>query len=79
VIYNAGHKAKPIVLYAVCQWREFKFRRGEQKFVISKIYVTGSDVTGRGVSHMAESDVSHVPCPEVCSAHAQPEVTPYPP
>jgi hypothetical protein len=33
--------------------------------------VTGSDVTG--------SNVSHVPCPEVCSAHAQPEVTQYPP
>ena len=29
------------------------------------------DVTG--------SDVSHVPCPEVCSAHAQPEVAQYPP
>ena len=25
------------------------------------------------------SDVSHVPCPEVGSAHAQPEVEPYPP
>jgi len=37
VIYNAGHKAKRIVLYAVCRWREFKFCRGEQKFVISKI------------------------------------------
>jgi hypothetical protein len=33
--------------------------------------VTASDVTG--------SDVSHVPCPVVGSAHAQPEVEPYPP
>ena len=31
----------------------------------------GSDVTG--------SDVSHVTCTEVCFAHAQPEVAPYPP
>jgi len=36
-LHGARHKAKPIVLHAVCQWREFKFRRGEQKFVISKI------------------------------------------
>jgi hypothetical protein len=32
---------------------------------------TGSNVTG--------SDVSHVPCPEVFSAHEQPEVAQYPP
>jgi hypothetical protein len=41
--------------------------------------VTASDVTGSDVSHETGSDVSHVPCPEVGSAHAQPEVEPYPP
>ena len=30
-------------------------------------------------SHMTGSDVNHVPCPEVCSAHAQTEVVQYPP
>ena len=40
---------------------------------------TGSDVTGSDVSHETGSDVSHVPCPEVGSAHVQPEVGPYPP
>jgi hypothetical protein len=35
--------------------------------------------TGSDVSHETGSDVSHVPCPEVGSAHAQPEVEPYPP
>jgi hypothetical protein len=34
-------------------------------------HVTGSDATG--------SDVIHMPCPEVCYAHAQPEVAQYPP
>jgi hypothetical protein len=34
-------------------------------------------MTGSDISHMTGSDVSH--CPEVCSAHAQPEVVPYPP
>ena len=29
-------------------------------------------------SHVIGSDVSHVPSPEVCSAHAQPEVVQYP-
>jgi hypothetical protein len=38
---------------------------------------TGSDVTGSDVSHMTGSDVSR--CPEVCSAHVQPEVALYPP
>ena len=42
-------------------------------------HVTGSDVIGSDVSHVTGSDTSHVPCPEVCSAHAQPEVAPYPP
>jgi len=50
-------------------------------------HVTGIDVshaTGSDVSHATGSDVSHVtrshvPSPEVCSAHAQPEVAPYPP
>jgi hypothetical protein len=41
-------------------------------------HMTGSDVTRSDVSHMTGSDISHVPCPEVCSAHAQPEVAPYP-
>jgi hypothetical protein len=36
-----------------------------------------SHMTGSDVSHVTGSDVSH--CPEVCSAHAQPEVAPYPP
>ena len=36
---------------------------------IGPLRMAESDVTG--------SDVSH--CPEVCSAHAQPEVVPYPP
>jgi hypothetical protein len=40
-------------------------------------HVTGSDMTGSGASHVTGSDVSH--CLEECSAHAQPEVTPYPP
>ena len=43
------------------------------------IHVTGSDVTGSTVSHVTGSDISHLPCPEICSAHAQPEVAPYPP
>ena len=38
---------------------------------------TGSYVTGSDVSHMTGSDDND--CPEVCSAHAQPEVAPYPP
>ena len=38
---------------------------------IGPLRMTGSSVT--------RSDVSHVPCPGVCSAHAQPEVAPYPP
>jgi hypothetical protein len=29
-------------------------------------------MTGSDVSHVIGSDISHVPCPEVCSAHAQP-------
>jgi hypothetical protein len=33
--------------------------------------------TGSDVSHMTGSDVSR--CPEVCSAHVQPEVALYPP
>jgi hypothetical protein len=28
---------------------------------------------------ITRSDVSHVPCPEVCSTHVQPEVAQYPP
>ena len=32
-----------------------------------------------GPLRMTGSDVSHVSCPEVCSAHAQPEVAQYPP
>jgi hypothetical protein len=31
-------------------------------------------VTGSDVSHVTRTDVSHMPCPEVCSAHAQHEV-----
>ena len=31
-------------------------------------------MTGNDVSHVIGSDISHVPFPEVCSAHAQPEV-----
>ena len=42
-------------------------------------HVTGSHVTGSHVSHMTGSDASHVHCPQVYSAHAQPEVVPYPP
>ena len=38
-------------------------------------HVTGNHVTGSDVSHVTGSDVSH---PEVCSAHAQPEVAQYP-
>jgi hypothetical protein len=41
--------------------------------------VTGSYVTGSDVSHVTVNYVSQVPCPEVCYAHAQPEVAPYPP
>ena len=41
--------------------------------------MTGSDITGIDVSRVTGSDVSHVPCPEVCSAHAQPEIVLYPP
>ena len=33
---------------------------------------TGSHVTE---SDVTRSDINQVPCPEVCSAHAQPEVT----
>ena len=40
---------------------------------------TRSDVTGSDISHMTGSDVSNVPCHEVYSAHAQPEVAQYPP
>jgi hypothetical protein len=40
---------------------------------------TGSDVTGSDVSHVTVSDAVHLPCPEVCYAHAQPEVAQYPP
>jgi len=42
--------------------------------------VTGSDVTESDVSHVTGSNASHVTgsdvshCPEVCSAHVQPEV-----
>ena len=39
--------------------------------------VTGSYVTESDVSHVTGNDVSQVPCPEVCYAHAQPEVAPY--
>ena len=42
-------------------------------------HVTGSHVTGTHVSHMTGSDASHVHCPQVYSAHAQPEVVPHPP
>ena len=38
-----------------------------------------SHMTGSDVSHVTGSDVAHVPCPEVYSAHAQPEVGPYRP
>ena len=38
---------------------------------IEPLRMTGSDMTG--------NDVSHVPCPEVCSAHAQPEIASHPP
>jgi hypothetical protein len=31
------------------------------------------------IENMTGSDINHVPCPEVCSAHAQPEVAQYPP
>ena len=41
--------------------------------------MTGSDVTGSNVSYVTGSDISHVQCSEVCSAHAQPEIAPYPP
>jgi hypothetical protein len=47
---------------------------------IGPLRMTESDashMTGSDVSHVTGSDVSH--CPEVCSAHAQPEVAPYPP
>ena len=43
----------------------------------TRSHVTGSYVTGIDISHMTGSDDSD--CPEVCSAHAQPEVPPYPP
>jgi hypothetical protein len=36
-------------------------------------------VTGSDVSNVTGSGISHVPCPEVCYAHAQPGVAPYPP
>jgi hypothetical protein len=36
-------------------------------------------MTGSDVSYVTGSDISHVQCPEVCSAHAQPEIAPYPP
>jgi hypothetical protein len=46
-------------------WAQLKsYLRG-----IGPLRMTRSDV-----SHDTGSDVSHVPCPEVCSAHAQPEV-----
>ena len=35
--------------------------------------------SGATGSHVTGSDVSHVPRQEVCSAHAQPKVVPYPP
>ena len=34
---------------------------------------------GATASHVTGSDISHVPCPDVCAAHAQPEVAQYPP
>ena len=41
---------------------------------------TGSRVTGSDVSHVTGSGPDRKrPCPEVCSAHAQPEVAQYPP
>ena len=45
---------------------------------IGPLRMIGSDVSGSVVSHMTGSDASHVFCPEVCSAHAQPEVAQYP-
>ena len=41
--------------------------------------VTESDVTGSDVSQVTRSDTIHETCPEVCYAHAQPEVVPNPP
>ena len=45
-----------------------------QLYGYGQIYIsggaTGSDVPG--------SDVSHVTCPDICFAHAQQEVAPYP-
>jgi len=38
------------------------------------------EVTGSDVSHVTGSGPDRKrPCPEVCSAHEQPEVPPYPP
>jgi hypothetical protein len=47
---------------------------GTDKVVFAVVLCGGA--TG---SHVIGSDVSHVPCPEVCSAHAQPEVAQYRP
>jgi hypothetical protein len=42
-------------------------------------HVTGSHVNRSDVSHVTRSDASHVPCPEACSAHAQPKLRHFPP
>ena len=44
----------------------------------SSVSICGG-ATGSHVSHMTGSDASHVHCPQVYSAHAQPEVVPHPP
>ena len=41
--------------------------------------VFAEEQRGATGSHVTGSDISHVPCPEVCSAHVQPEVAHYPP
>ena len=47
--------------------REIQICRKSVVYGYSSVSICGG-ATGR-----------HVPCPEVCSAHAQPEVAPYPP
>jgi hypothetical protein len=50
---------------------------GTDKVVFAVVLCGGA--TRSDVSHVTRSDASHMPCPEVCSAHAQHEVAQYPP
>ena len=45
----------------------------------TKVYGDGQSHICRGAVRCYRSDVCRVQCPEVCSAHAKPEVTQYPP